>query len=40
MELIDVLVPMLILSVVYTLLFTAGRPGATEAQNRKAKRPQ
>ena len=40
MELIDVLVPMLILSVVYTLLFTTGRPGAKEAQNRRVKRPQ
>jgi hypothetical protein len=39
MEFIDVLVPALILSVVYTLLFTAGRPGEGEARNRRAKRP-
>jgi len=40
MELIDVLVPTLTLSVVYTLLFTAGRPGARESQNKRAKRPR
>jgi hypothetical protein len=38
MELIDVFVPVLILSIVYTLLFTAGRPGESEAQNKRAKR--
>ena len=30
MELIDVLVPTLILNVAYVLLFTAGRPGESD----------
>jgi hypothetical protein len=40
MELLDLLVPTLILSAAFTLLFTAGRPGEGKGRNRRAKRPR